>query len=267
MAFLHVPKSGGLTIDRALRSAFASAGSMRIDRNAVIRSSMVGYAKQLDGSLDEGAKFSDYHASQLPVLMSYSMYRATPFISGHLAVNARLLEEYDSSYDFITVLREPVARFKSNYIFNRLTNQLPVMHPVANNDTDNLISEARAILEHRRGWQLANTSTMCLTGRYPKDKADAQAMRDEVLHNSDRFSVIGFLDDLPGFSKLLCEQYGKEITFESRNQTQDLASPKNQKVIDVLKDFFSNQNVINQVTELCSVERENYERILSKRRT
>jgi hypothetical protein len=67
------------------------------------------------------------------------------------------------------VLRDPVERFISNFIFNKMTNATRLLMP-NNLSFDNLEKEVHGVLTSDRGLQLASVLSMMITGRYPFDK-------------------------------------------------------------------------------------------------
>jgi|TARA_B110000908_G_C10204653_1_gene427081 hypothetical protein len=46
-----------------------------------------------------------------------------------MPVTSNIIEDYQNRYDFITVLRDPVERFISKYIFNKMTNVTSFLIP------------------------------------------------------------------------------------------------------------------------------------------
>lgn len=262
ICFVHVPKSGGISIDLALREQFAIAGQPRFSREGAIAMSLVGIEHPIT-DLDSISQFSDHHAKQLTGLLAYHLAQNWPYVSGHVTTNTQLLNQFAERYHFITVLREPVSRFKSNYIFNKLTNTLPIMAP-NNLNSDNLTDEVDKILAHRRGWQMANVTSMCITGRFAKDQHDAQLMQQEFSQNLSRYNVVGFLDDLPSFTSQIKQLTNKQINIGSHNVTASHLEPNQQHVKDTLQSYLNEPHIKKQIEHLCRFESENYLRAKDK---
>ncbi len=261
-AFVHVPKSGGISIDLAMREQFAKPGEARFSREGAIEMSLTTFNKEIT-DLDSIAQFSDHHARQLNGLLAYHLTQNWQYISGHVSTNQHIIENFAQQYHFITVLREPVSRFISNYIYNKLTNSLPIMAP-NNLNSDNLIAEVGHILAHRRGWQMANVMSMCITGRFAKDAADAQKIQSEFADNLAAYKVVGFLDNLDSFSKQIKQLSNKQINIGNHNTTDSFLDEKKQHVKSTLQNYFNEPNVKAQLEHLCRFDIENYQRAKEK---
>jgi len=261
-AFVHVPKSGGISIDLAMREQFAKPGEARFSREGAIEMSLTTFNKEIT-DLDSIAQFSDHHARQLNGLLAYHLTQNWQYISGHVSTNQHIIENFAQQYHFITVLREPVSRFISNYIYNKLTNSLPIMAP-NNLNIDNLIAEVGHILAHRRGWQMANVMSMCITGRFAKDAADAQKIQSEFADNLAAYKVVGFLDNLDSFSKQIKQLSNKQINIGNHNTTDSFLDEKKQHVKSTLQNYFNEPNVKAQLEHLCRFDIENYQRAKEK---
>lgn len=264
VAFIHIAKCGGSSVDFALRSALAAPGQRRIDKPASIVSSMATFEGKVN-NLEDSCKFSEHHAQHLHKILGYYLEQNWQYISGHVTITKELIERFKQEYAFITILRDPVKRFISNYTFNKLTNKKSIMLP-NNLCTDNVIKEAKEILNSKRGWQMANSPTMYLTGRYPIDEEDAKAMQQEVASNLSQFKVVGFLDKLNKFASDCRQLTGREIDIGQRNTTAKLNSPEQLKVSATLQEFFNEKETKNLVNKLCKFEVENYKNALDNKK-
>ncbi|WKD22044.1 sulfotransferase family protein [Pseudoalteromonas sp. KG3] len=262
IAFVHVPKSGGISIDLAMREQFAIAGQSRFSREGAIAMSLATFNQPITG-LDSISQFSDHHSGQLNGLLAYHLAQNWPYISGHVCTNKQIIEQYSERYNFVTVLRDPVSRFTSNYIFNKLTNKLPIMAP-NNLSTDGLTAEVDEILAHRRGWQMANVMSMCITGRFAKDHDDAKLIQQEFSYNLERYKVVGFLDDLTSFAAQIKQLTNKQINIGSHNVTASHLEPSQQHVKETLQSYLNEPNIKKQIEHLCRFDSENYLRAKDK---
>lgn len=262
VAFIHIPKCGGVSVDTALRIKLAQLNERKIKRKPLIASSLLNFDKELT-SLNDKCDFSEHHNIELQRILTYHLNLNWRYVSGHLPINNKILNHFNSHYNFITVLRNPVERFISNYIFNKQTNTMAIMPPNCLNNltTDELITEAKELLDSRRGWQMANTPSLFLTGRYPKDHNDALTMQNEVADNLAKFEVVGFLDNLAKFEKDILELTHQKIDIQAKNVTKDIATADEKERQNTLKTFFNEPSVLKKLNKLCEVELDNYLRI------
>jgi len=258
IAFIHIAKCGGISIDLALRSAFASSGQYKINRDAAIQTTLTHFSQD-EESPENSAKFADQHIKTLNTLMNYYLALNWSYVSAHANVNIQLLKEYSEKYHFVTVLRDPIERFISHYIFTKLTNELPVMLP-NKFSTDNLVEEAKNIIGSRRGWHMMNTPTMCLTGRYPKDHDDAKALQSTVMDNLSQFSVVGFLNQLTDFSTKIETLTDRSVNISHKNSSNSIINEDQQKVSTTLNDFFRQKSTQDMLIKLGQSETENFKR-------
>lgn len=272
VAFIHIAKCAGSSVDFALRSALAGTGERRIDKKASIVASMTSFNQGFPSAVINDSyseDFSEHHARHLQKVTEYYLQLHWQYISGHITINSALLKQYQHEYAFITILRDPVERFISNYIFNKLTNSMNIMLPnniqtngSDDHSTDNIIREAKSILTSQRGWQMANSPSMYLTGRYPQNADDAKAMQVDVAKNLALFKVVGFLDDLSAFEKNCTILTGREIKIGQRNSISSAMKnndkEKENAIKNTLKTFFNDASTVKEVNKLCQFEMVNY---------
>ncbi|NOU51801.1 sulfotransferase family 2 domain-containing protein [Pseudoalteromonas sp. JBTF-M23] len=256
VAFIHIAKCGGVSIDNALRQKLATSEDRRLCRTTSIASSIASFNRPIT-TLEDSCDFGEHHLKQLQGTLDYFLSLQRHYISGHWGVNEYLLKKHDNT-KFITVLREPIARLKSNYIFNKLTNNLVIMPPNKLN-VDNLISEANDLLNSRRGWQMANTQTAFICGHYPKDPQEAISLQQTFLDNLSRFEIVGFLNDLNAFSKKFEHSFHTSLNIKSRNSTNAQTSSSTRNVVDILTEYFESKPVKQRLNTLCYQEQVNFE--------
>lgn len=123
IVFVHVPRCAGTSIVEAIRSECNVSNAGRIDPIRVRKA-----AELILGADDPDAFFTAYPALQ-QYLLAYILKEGYSVVSGHLPAGTSLLEEFTHAHTFMTVLRDPVDRWISHYIFNKLTNDDPLVQP------------------------------------------------------------------------------------------------------------------------------------------
>jgi len=261
LAFVHIAKSGGISIDQAMREAFAQKKQPRIDRQATLAASMASFTGEIN-NINSACDFSEHHAKTLSGIFEYYLAQQWSFVSGHVTVNESLLKKYNNDYKFITVLREPKARFISNYVFNKLTNKQAFMLPSKNSEKC-LFDEARELIDSRRGIHLAGIPSMCLTGRFANNDTELNEIHQQAKQNLSQFSIVGSLTHLDNFIAQIKHETGRTITIRHLNSRKSLQSPEQQKIQNDLKGFFNEPEIQKKLTELCRFETALYQESLS----
>jgi len=260
IAFVHIAKCGGTSLDIALRKSLANPHERRIDRQASIISSLSTFSHEIN-SIDTACDFSEYHAERLQYLFAQYLDLNWQYVSGHVALNADTLNRYKNDYAFVTMLRDPVKRFISNYIFNKLTNSNTYMLP-NNLSTDSIIKEANEVINSRRGWHMANTPTMCITGRFPVDIEHAKSLSQVFAENISKFSVVGFLNNTNSFARKIENLTGRAIHIHHKNSVNTINNKPSNEIKTTLKTFFNEKSTRNKLDKLCEFELINYKNAL-----
>lgn len=193
--FMHLPKCGGTSTREALRKLY---GRRVFDINA-------NKSRQTCELLSNGSDNLQNFRTQLTYYQGISgKYN---YISGHFQCNDVLLEQLTPSYDFITILREPISRFISHYFYNRYKEH---GHFKIEDDIEEFIDSDEAK-------KMGNFYLNQLTGPYNQSK------NDKALRNLAKFSIVGFLDDLDTFLGDFKSKYNQNLVIPKRN-----INPKNE---------------------------------------
>ena len=246
--FIHIPKCGGTSVDLAIRDALRVGVSGRINPIAARRA-----CQAFLGVLDPPLFFQLYPSYQ-QVLLLYHLECGYPYVSGHLPVNEAVMDAAPSDYGFLTLLRDPVDRWVSHYIFNKMNMEDPMVPPSLD-FAGTPMEELENVLSSLRGWQLGTMMTTFLAGRCP-DQDEAASAVDAALGNLRRFTVVGFLDDLPHFEDQFRRRFGAPLEVGHVNRTRDTAPQAG--LFDELMEMFTGE-VIARVADLCACDQRLYD--------
>lgn len=191
IVYIHVPKCGGSSFGAALRLRYAYS-------QATIPLNLGDPA--LSG---EARILSDYTARD--AFLAALLARKTRCIAGHVRYNPALHAR--SGYHFVTLLRDPAARFVSHYRYlqRRHPNPGRAQTLAAFLDTPDARRLASQYLFHFAGPSLATSQDL------PEALATAQA-------NLARFTLIGDLAEPRAFARALGRLTGLPLPLLHRNR-------------------------------------------------
>jgi hypothetical protein len=141
----------------------------------------------------------------------------TSLIHGHILFSAKADTHFGSTYKYVTLLREPLARLVSNYNGS-------VTHGLTKTDFKTYLGTDVARYH-------ALTTLRYFTGQH--DIAPGQEMQavETALNTAEKFSVIGFLDKLDGFCADYSDVFGRKPTIYHYNSHKtDAYSPTPQEL-------------------------------------
>lgn len=106
--FIHVPKCGGSSVDMAIQKKYAKYGIPQMNLDAIASKKSADH---------KGAEMVLFRENILLYNMAKPIY-ACNYISGHFAWS-EAVATYLGDWKPVTVLRDPVKKFYSQYFFNR----------------------------------------------------------------------------------------------------------------------------------------------------
>jgi len=223
IVFHHIPKCGGTSINRAIRKKYALS-QFSLDANAC-RRVVEGQGAELD-------RFEfEFQTQSLRVnILDYAMEGYKGFVGGHVYFSNHVYQKFSKHYQFVTVLRDPVSRFLSDYYDRLLRNRS--LHSVDADLSTYLESDDAKV----QGCMI--TSYLCGELVAPNDLTESHI--EQALENIKRFAVVGFIDDMSSFASQLSEVTGKSIKIghDRKNLKKDRSysdiSPENIEKIEAL---------------------------------
>lgn len=241
LVFIHIPKCAGSAVTGAIRRAYFPVHRELLSRlrgrsgyayDAIRVESSAAAARLL------GLNLSKLHAA----LLLYAMgLPKNGFIAGHVPFCRAAADAFGEEWQFVTILREPVSRFMSEYLYNRFKTS---EHYRVEEELDAYLNTADA---RRTSTQITNF----LTGRTDEYATPTVRDVDAALDNLRRFAVIGFLDDLDHFADTMAERFGKRpaIGHTNRNPAPEKSR---QRALDAA--------LHERIVELCAADMEIYRR-------
>jgi len=220
--YMHVPKCGGTSLIESLVATvpmdqhvgnIESLGTRRAV--SLIEANTDSY-DLFHPDADNCEKIFDFHER----LLMYFMSRQMTLVHGHFLFSEQAYRHFHEDYKFISFLRYPVDRLISNFRNRRYYKM---------NFDEYLESDVA------RRHALVNLRYFSGCAEIPRGEED-QYM-DKARDVMSRFSVLGFLDDMPGFERRFADVFGERLTIYHYNKNKRPPVPLARKQISKIEEL------------------------------
>lgn len=204
IAFVHVPKCAGIAVDSAIRRAYRSVWTYEGH----------GIRRLHPGAADEvGDLYGRSNWSVRETVVAYHLARPrTRYVSGHFQVTSKLLERFGDDYAFVTLLRHPVDRWISHFLYNKYT---PTDHRYHIHD------DVETFLETERAKGIGQIFLAYFTGTgdvAPEERAQSGEILEAARANLQKFDLIGFVEEMGQFGDQFERRFGAPLDLVRRNE-------------------------------------------------
>ncbi len=217
--FMHVPKCGGTSVSEGLYATVPMSKRIGvIDANATRRATAIMQANEnqlhlYHDDLPNGGAVFEMREQMLLTHMAWK----TQLIHGHILFSQKADTHFGETYKYVSLLREPLARLVSNYNGS-------VAHGLTKTDFKTYLGTDVARYH-------ALTTLRYFTGQHTIQPGQERQAVDTALATSEKFAVIGFLDDLDRFCTEYDTTFGrKPVIYHYNSKTKQSYQPTPQEL-------------------------------------
>lgn len=215
--FLHIPKCGGRSIEKCIGNLYKTINprnDWNISRQDSLRNARM--ANLFHNYNYEKGDADDYQLHRYgQEHLAYLMFdQQNKFISGHTPFNENIFKAFSDTYCFITVLRDPVAKWISNYYYRKYRD----------NDHWRVDETMKDYLQSDRGRSHGYDYVKYIGGlREDKNYISPEAIETAKL-NLHKFHIVDCLEQLPRFTDTFQKKIGFKLHMCKKN-----TSPSNDR--------------------------------------
>lgn len=232
VVFIHIPKCAGTSVGQAVAGTVHRFSRHNLNYRAAFEAAQSAPGPDI---LQTGLRDDLGH---LQYMLSYQLAQNYRFVGGHYPVGQEVLSRYAAHYHFVTVLRDPIARWKSDFAFQH-------------SGGPSVEGDFQAVMASGMGLVMGTMMSAMLAGRYPTNPQDAMAISADAARNLQRFSVVGRVEDLVQFRIDFREKIGGNLRISHKNGTRShYASAR----YDTVQAFLCQPEIEAQIEALCAAD-------------
>ena len=237
VVFHHLPRCGGTSVARALRMRyFLSQTSI----NAACSYETIKRLGFCNSKSEIIMKTKDFRE----MLLFYYLHSDIHWINGHVRFSIAAYEDFNTIYKFVTVLREPVSRFISDYFGNYGKQKY--------SGTELSIRE---YLECYEGKMQSNCYSEYFSGLPINSEFGTTLAIDKAKENLDKLDLVGFTNNLDLFANKISSLLGVKVKIGHENTGKVLKNARNMTITPEIKE---------KITEVCKGDIEIYDYALQR---
>ncbi|WP_420935763.1 sulfotransferase family 2 domain-containing protein [Alteromonas sp. A081] len=233
--FTHVPKCAGSSLSSALLDGLYSPLIKHSHLTVGIDGELALKASEITGIYDQ--KIRQVH------IATYLASNKKVFVSGHCYATPALVQAFKENWNFITVLREPIDRFISEYVYNTYKKESWKKNTLT---IDEYIAKDRML-------KSGMTYARFFSGLDFQDiKNSPDFAVDLAIDNLKNYYKVGFLENLQVWVDELNSEFDAKIKINHSN-----SSPNK----PIVAEIYNDPSKIQRIRELCQIDLRIYDGI------
>lgn len=234
ICFVHVPKCGGQSIKSAIGGNYNS-------RLATVR---MKAAPSLNGSLVEGRNHQKLNAYREDILRYFLSDPSLGLVMGHYPCRRETLSFFSAEWKFVTILRNPVDRFISHYLYNTFKKS---EHFQQDQPLDEFLETPRA--------EASGQMYVRYFSHFPNEGSLTEGI-DVAKQVLDDFSLVGTLENLDDWKVDYQCQFGGKLKIGRTNSSPSGAKRAKNEIT---------KDQMDRIQLLCKSSMEVYSHVLAKK--
>ena len=233
IVFVHIPKCGGTSVKNAITRKFGY-GRDRFGGRGILNISAVASKRAATAAGMTSERFREH------LLLFGMAHPGVRFISGHISFSHIGQKEFGDTWRFVTLLREPVSKWFSQYFYNRYKKS---EHSRVEEELEEFLDTPTAAAY--------GSDYVRLLSSVEDDPTSREAI-NSALENLARFSVLGVLEDMERFRESFRSNLGFDIRVGVTNRNPVSAKKQDSRITPEIR---------RRVEGLCAANSEVYEAV------
>jgi hypothetical protein len=235
ICFCHVPKCAGTALVAALRNYYSLTDRILFPN----------FYMDLEASSEAAAATSESMTQVRQDVLAYVLATGRyKYAGGHVPCRPKLVETFRDRWNLITVLRDPVERWISGYVYDRYKTES--WSKTEMEIEEYLRSDAGIVSGRAYLWYFSNM---------PNDASvrDFEPYVEEAVENLRHFALVGAIENMPALVKDFERVFGKPLKISSVNRSPNPGGKQ---------DIRQNAALMDHIREVCRPDTMLYTRLL-----
>lgn len=254
VVFIHVPKCGGSSVERAIGEYYLW------DRMPNISDKSLRVARRLNLHLDTENP-DPFGSKEINAIFCYLLASNKPFIGGHFRISQDLIPHIKKHYKLVTLLRDPVERFVSNYVYSRIR----LAQDGIRSSAIDITQELEEYLGADDIYAMANRFC-CYFGAERLIRQGRLSQAAEMARaNLEEFDAVGFLNNIPALQRQLRQLLElPKLTIGHERITENFVEPGGRTASNY-RELFNEKKTMALIKDVCAADCQFYEMALDKK--